>query len=70
MYRLLNIVKVTKSGKLKCTGHIARMEKGKIALKMLTDKPKSTEIGARMVWLMLEDNCRIYLKEIVFNFKI
>ena len=38
-YRSPNIVKVIKSGRLRWAGHVARMEEGKSAFKMLTDKP-------------------------------
>ena len=36
-YRSPNIVRVIKSRKLRWTGHVARMEEGRSAFKMLTD---------------------------------
>ena len=42
LYRLLNnIVRVIKSTRLRCAGHVTRMEKGRNAFKILTGK--STE---------------------------
>ena len=37
LYRSPNIVRVNKSRKLRWTGHVARMEEGRSAFKMLTD---------------------------------
>ena len=39
MYRLPNIVKVIKSRRLRWAGHVARMEEGRSAFKILTGKP-------------------------------
>ena len=39
MYRSPNIVRVIKSRRLKRTGHVARMEEGRSALKILAGKP-------------------------------
>jgi hypothetical protein len=39
LYRSPNIVRVIKSRKLKWAGHVARMEEGRIAFKMLTGTP-------------------------------
>ena len=38
MYRSLNIVRVIKSRRLRWTGHVARIEKGSSAFKILTGK--------------------------------
>ena len=42
MYRSLNIVRMIKSRRLRWAGHVARMEEGKSAFKVLTGEP--TEI--------------------------
>ena len=39
MYRSPNIVRVIKSRRLRCAGHVARMEEGRSAFKILTGKP-------------------------------
>ena len=39
MYVSLNIVRVIKSRRLRWAGHIARMEEGRSAFKILTGKP-------------------------------
>ena len=39
LYRSPNIVKVIKSRRLRWIGHVAGMEKGRSALKILTGKP-------------------------------
>ena len=39
LYRLPNIVRVIKSRKLKCAGHVVRMEEGRSAFKILPGKP-------------------------------
>ena len=39
LYRSPNIVRVIKSRRLRWTGHVARMEEGRRASKILTDKP-------------------------------
>ena len=39
LYRLPNIVRVIKSRKLRWAGHVARMEEGRSAFKILTGKP-------------------------------
>ena len=63
MYRSPNIVRVNKSRRLTWTGHIARMEEGRSAFKILTRKPtgKSPLGRPRRRW---EDNIRIDLEEI------
>ena len=37
--RLLNIVRMIKSRRLRCAGHIDRMEEGRSSFKILTVKP-------------------------------
>ena len=39
LYRSPNIVRVIKSRKLRLAGHVARMEEGRSAFKILTGKP-------------------------------
>ena len=39
LYRSPNIVRVIKSRRLRWAGHVARMEEGRSAFKILTDKP-------------------------------
>ena len=39
LYRSLNIVRVIKSRRLRWAGHVARMEEGRSAFKVLTGKP-------------------------------
>ena len=39
LYRSPNIVRVIKSRRLRWAGHVARMEEGRSAFKMLTGKP-------------------------------
>ena len=39
MYRLPNIVRVIKSSRLRWAGHVARMEEGMSAFKILTHTP-------------------------------
>ena len=61
-----NIVRVIKSRKLRWAGHIARMEEGRSAFKILTGKPTgkgALERRARR-W---EDNIRMDLEEISIN---
>ena len=42
MYRSPNIVRVIKSRRLRWAGHVARMEEGRSAFKILTGRPKPT----------------------------
>ena len=55
-----------KSRRLRCAGHVARMEEGKSAYKILTGKPTGKRpLGRpRRRW---EDNIRMYLEEIGIN---
>ena len=57
MYRSPNIVRVIKSRRLRWAGHVARMDDGRSAFKILTGKLLGRPSGR---W---ED--RMYLKEIV-----
>ena len=62
-YRSPNIVGVIKSRRLRWAGHVARMEEGRSAFKMLTGKPtgKRPSGSPRRRW---EDNIRMDLEEI------
>ena len=62
-YRSPNIVRVIKSRRLSWAGHLARMEEGRSAFKILTDKPtgKITLGRPRRRW---EDNNRMDLEDI------
>ena len=66
MYRSLNIVRVIKSRILRWAGHVARIEEGKSAFKILTGKPTGKRhLGRpRRRW---EDNIRMDLEEIGIN---
>ena len=50
MCRSPNIVRVIKSKRLRWAGHVARMEKGKSAFKMLTGKPTKLKLKLNL-WL-------------------
>ena len=66
MYRSPNIFRVIKSRRLRWAGHVARMEDGRSAFKMLTGKPTGKRpLGrARRRW---EDNIRMDLEEIAIR---
>ena len=66
MYRSPNIVRVIKSRRLRWTGHVARMEEGRSAFKVLTGIPtRKRPLGRpRRRW---EDNIRMDLEEIGIN---
>ena len=61
-----NIVRVIKSIRLRWAGHVARMEEGRSAFKILTGKPTGKRpLGRpRRRW---EDNIEMDLKEIGIN---
>ena len=63
MYRPPNLAKVIKTRRLKWAGHVARMEEGRSAFKILTGKPTGNiPLGRpRRRW---EDNFRMDLEEI------
>ena len=66
LYRSPNIVRVIKSRRLRWAGHVAIMEEGRNALKILTGKPTGKRpLGRpRRRW---EDNIRMDLEEIGIN---
>ena len=66
MYRSSNIVRVIKYRRLRWAGHVARIEEGRIAFKIVTGKPTGRRpLGRpRRRW---EDNIRIDLEEISIN---
>ena len=68
MYCLPNTVRVIKSRRLRWAMHVARMEEGRSAFKILTGRPKPTgkrPLGRpRRRW---EDNIRMVLEEIGKN---
>ena len=61
-----NVVRVIKSRRLRWASHVARMEEGKSAIKILADKPTGKRpLGRpRRRW---DDNIRMDLKEIGIN---
>ena len=63
---IANIVRVIKSRRLRWAGHLARMEEGRSAFKILTGTPaRKRSLGRpRRRW---EDNIRMNLKEIDIN---
>ena len=66
LYRSANIVRVIKSRRLRWAGHVARMEEGRCAFKILTGKSTGKRpLGRpRRRW---EDNIRMDLEEIGIN---
>ena len=66
MYRSPNIVRVTKSRRLRWAGHVARMEEDRSAFKILagTSAGKNPLGWPRRRW---EDNIRMNHKEISIN---
>ena len=68
LYRSPNIIRVIKSRIFRWAGQVARMEEGRSAFKILTHK----HTGKRPLGRprrRLEDNIRVYLKEVVSNTK-
>jgi hypothetical protein len=65
LYRSTNLVRLVKSRRLRWTCHVARMEEGRSAFKILTGKPTGKRPSAlgrpRHRW---EDNIRMSIKEI------
>ena len=63
LYHSPNIVRVIKTRRLRWEGHVARMEEGRSAFKILTGKPTGKRpLGwPRRKW---EDNIRMVLEEI------
>jgi len=66
LYHSPNILRVIKYRRLRCAGHVAKMEEGRSAFKILKDKPtRQRALGRpRRRW---EDNIRMDLKAIGFN---
>ena len=66
LYRSPNIVRVIKSRRLRWVRHLARMEEGRSAFKILTGKPtEKRPLGRpRRRW---EDNIKMDLEEIDIN---
>ena len=68
LYRSSNIVRVIKSRKLRWARHVARMEEGRSAFKIVTGKPTGKRLlgKPRRRW---EGNIRMDLKEIGISTK-
>ena len=66
LYRSPNIVRLIRSRKLRWAGHVARMEEGRSAFKILAGKPTGKRPLGRP-GLRWEDNIKMDLKEIVIN---
>ena len=64
MYRSPNIVRMIKSRRLRWAGHVARMEEGRSAFKILTGKPTGKRPLGRPRHSRWEDNIRMDLEEI------
>ena len=63
LYRSPNLVRVIKSRRMRGAGHVARMEEGRSALKILTGKSTGKKLLGRP-WHKWENNIRKNLKEI------
>ena len=66
LYRSPNIVRVIKSRRLRRAGHVARMEEGRSAFKILTATPTGKR-PLRRPMRRWDDNIRMDLKEIGVN---
>ena len=66
MYHAPIIVRVIKSRRFRWAEHVARMEEGRSAFKILTGKPTGKRPLGRP-WRGWEDNIRIDLEEIGIN---
>ena len=68
LYRSPDIVRVIKSIRLRCAGHVARMEEGRSVFKILTvTHAEKRPLGSpRRRW---KDNIRMDLKEIGINMR-
>ena len=66
LYRSPNIASVIKSIKLRWASHVARMEEGRSAFKILTSKTTGKRLLERSR-RRCEDNIRMYLQEIGIN---
>ena len=66
MYCSPNIVRVIKSRRLRWAGHVARMEEGRSAFKILTCKPTGKRPLGRLR-RRSEDNIRMVLEDIGIN---
>jgi hypothetical protein len=66
LYRSPNIVTVIKSRRLRWSGHVARMQEGRRAFKIVTGKPTGKRPLGRLgrKW---EDNIRMDLEDICVN---
>ena len=66
LYRSPNIIRVTKSRRLRLARDVARMEKGRTAFNISTGTPKG-KIPLERHKRGWEDNIRMYFKEIGIN---
>jgi hypothetical protein len=70
LYRSPNTVMAIKSRRSRWAGHVARMEEGRIAFKIVTGKPtRKKNSGRRRCRFRCEDNIRMDLKEIGISTK-
>ena len=69
LYHSPSIVRLIKSRRLRCAGHVARMEEDRKAFKILTGKPTEKRLLGRPRHRR-EDNIVIDLKEMVINTRV